>query len=77
MPARMAVPKEIVSGERRVALDPTMAERFAKLGAELLVEKGAGRSAFFPDEAYSKSSRLIDDAKALYLAEGRFWTALP
>ena len=33
MPVRMAVPKELVSGERRVALDPMMAERFAKLGA--------------------------------------------
>jgi NAD(P) transhydrogenase subunit alpha len=66
MPVRMAVPKETVSGERRVALDPTMAERFAKLGVEILMEKGAGLSAFFPDDAYGKSSRLIDDAKALY-----------
>ncbi|MFZ1324992.1 MAG: NAD(P) transhydrogenase subunit alpha [Candidatus Contendobacter sp.] len=65
MPVRMAVPKELVSGERRVALDPTMAERFAKLGAELLVEKGAGGSAFFADETY-KNCRLMDDAKALY-----------
>ena len=66
MPVRMAVPKELVSGERRVALDPTMAERFAKLGVEMLVEKGAGHSAFFSDEVYSKSSRLVDDARALY-----------
>ena len=66
MPARMAVPKEIISGERRVALDPTMAERFAKLGVEVLIEKGAGLSAFFPDEAYGKSSRLVDGAQALY-----------
>ena len=34
MPVRMAVPKELVSGECRVALDPTMAERFTKLGVE-------------------------------------------
>mgnify|MGYP001325803807 CR=1 FL=1 len=66
MPVRMAVPKEIVSGERRVALDPTMAERFSKLGVEILLEKGAGLSAFFPDEAYGKSSRLVDGAQALY-----------
>jgi NAD(P) transhydrogenase subunit alpha len=66
MPVRMAVPKEIVSGERRVALDPTMAERFTKLGVEILLEKGAGLSAFFPDEAYGKSSRLVDGAQALY-----------
>ena len=65
MPVRMAVPKEMISGERRVALDPTMADRFSKLGAEILLEKGAGLSAFFPDEAY-KSSRLVDNATALY-----------
>ena len=58
MPVRMAVPKELVSGECRVALDPTMAERFTKLGVEILLEKGAGLSAFFPDEAYAKSCLL-------------------
>ena len=66
MPVRMAVPKETVSGERRVALDPTMAERFVKLGVEMLVEKGAGLSAFFADEVYAKSSRVASDARALY-----------
>lgn len=33
---------------RRVALDPMMAERFAKLGVDMLIEKGAGASAFSP-----------------------------
>ncbi|HPF58090.1 MAG TPA: NAD(P) transhydrogenase subunit alpha [Candidatus Competibacteraceae bacterium] len=66
MPVRMAVPKEMISGEQRVALDPTMAERFTKLGVEILVEKGAGLSAFFTDETYSKSSRLVDGAQTLY-----------
>ena len=66
MPVRMAVPKETLSGEQRVALDPTMAERFAKLGAEILVEKGAGASAFFADDLYGKSSRLVDNAQTLY-----------
>jgi NAD(P) transhydrogenase subunit alpha len=62
----MAVPKELVSGERRVALDPMMAERFAKLGVEMLIEKGAGASAFFADEAYAKGCRLVEDARSLY-----------
>jgi len=66
MPVRMAVPKELVSGERRVALDPMMAERFAKLGVEMLIEKGAGASAFFADEAYAKGCRLVEDARSLY-----------
>ncbi len=66
MPVRMAVPKEIHSGERRVSLDPSMADRFSKLGAEVLVQKGAGKGAHFIDEAYQDKARLVDDAKALY-----------
>ena len=66
MPVRMAVPKELVSGERRVALDPMMAERFAKLGVDMLIEKGAGASAFFADDAYAKGCRLVEDARSLY-----------
>ncbi len=66
MPVRVAVPKEIISGERRVALDPGVAERFTKLGAEVLVQKGAGKSAHFKDEAYDGKARLVDDAQSLY-----------
>jgi NAD/NADP transhydrogenase alpha subunit len=40
-----------------------MAERFAKLGVEMLVEKGAGASAFFGDDLYAKSSRLVDNTR--------------
>jgi len=66
MPVRLAVPKEIFSGERRVALDPSMAERFSKLGAEVLVQKGAGKGAHFIDSAYEGKAKLVDDAKTLY-----------
>ena len=66
MPVRVAVPKETISGERRVALDPGVAERFTKLGAEVLVQKGAGKGAHFKDEAYDGKARLVDDAQSLY-----------
>ncbi len=66
MPVRVAVPKETISGERRVALDPGVAERFTKLGAEVLVQKGAGKGAHFKDEAYEGKARLVDDAQSLY-----------
>ena len=59
MPIRVAVPKESFSGERRVALDPLMADRFAKLGVEVLVEQGAGAGTYHGDEAYS-SARVVD-----------------
>ena len=66
MPIRMAVPKETFPEERRVALDPSVAERFTKLGVEIIMEKGAGKGAHFPDEAYEKKVRLLDDANTLY-----------
>jgi NAD(P) transhydrogenase subunit alpha len=66
MPVRLAVPKEIFPGERRVALDPTVAERFTKLGAEVLFQKEAGRGAHFIDDSYANKVRFVEDAQALY-----------
>ncbi len=66
MPTKVAVPKEIFPGERRVALDPGVAGRFGKLGAEVLVQKGAGKSAHFTDAAYEGTATLVDDAQGLY-----------
>ena len=39
MPVRIGVPKETTQGETRVAIVPAVAERFAALGAEVLIEK--------------------------------------
>lgn len=47
---RIAIPKEM--GEARVALTPHAVPKLAALGLEVLVERGAGIGASFPDEAY-------------------------
>ena len=65
MPIRLGVPKEIEAGERRVALVPAIADRFAKLGVEVLVQRGAGTASHYPDEAY-RNVTFVDDAAALY-----------
>jgi NAD(P) transhydrogenase subunit alpha len=65
MPIRLGVPKEIEEGERRVAMVPAVAERFSKLGVEVLVETGAGAGAYYPDEAYS-SATIVASAAELY-----------
>jgi len=53
------VPKEVVGGERRVALVPDLAPALAKAGLDVLVEPGAGEAAGFPDSAYAaKGARL-------------------
>jgi len=65
MPARLAVPTETLSGERRVALDPGTAARFKKLGVQLYIQQGAGRSAYFPDEDYAAHGELVAEASTL------------
>ena len=65
MPIRLGVPKEIEQGEHRVALVPSVAERFNKLGVELLLESGAGAGSYHPDSSY-KDVTIVDSASELY-----------
>ena len=52
---KVAVVKETAPGERRVALVPDSIHRLAQIGLEVLVERGAGDAAFFPDHAYTEA----------------------
>lgn len=56
---RIAVPSETAPGEQRVALVPESVARLIKAGATVTVEKGAGRSAGFPDAAYEKAGAAL------------------
>ena len=56
---RICVPKEARSGERRVALVPKDVAALAKRGAQVLVEEGAGLSAYFEDSQYANSGAEI------------------
>ena len=55
----IAVPAETFPGERRVALVPAAVKLLAKLGAELLIETGAGLRAGFPDAAYEQAGAKV------------------
>jgi len=66
MAVKAGVPREIQPGERRVALNPGAAERLAKLGVKVLLQKGAGEAAQIPDREYGEAVTLVDDAHALY-----------
>ena len=48
----IGAPKEGLSGERRVAITPTVIAGYVKAGFRVLVEAGAGASAGFADQAY-------------------------
>ncbi|MGV2432330.1 MAG UNVERIFIED_CONTAM: Re/Si-specific NAD(P)(+) transhydrogenase subunit alpha [Rickettsiaceae bacterium] len=56
---KIAVLKEKAEGETRVAVTPDVAALFIKAGFSVSVEKGAGVSAGFNDEAYKKSGASI------------------
>jgi NAD(P) transhydrogenase subunit alpha len=63
----IGVAKERAAGEQRVALGPESAAKLVKGGASVLVERGAGAAAGFPDAVFEKAgASLVDDAPTLY-----------
>ena len=62
----VGVPAETYPEERRVAQVPVTVPLLVKAGLDLLVEKGAGTSAGFPDAAYEEQGgRIASDRKQL------------
>jgi NAD(P) transhydrogenase subunit alpha len=62
---RVGVPKESAANERRVALTPDVAGRLKKSGFDIVIERGAGASAFFPDDAYSAAGVTISNRSSV------------
>ncbi|RUM22937.1 Re/Si-specific NAD(P)(+) transhydrogenase subunit alpha [Rhizobium vallis] len=64
---RIGTPRELYTGESRVAMTPDSALQLQKLGYECVVEAGAGKAAGFTDDAYrSAGVAVVEDAAALY-----------
>src|SRR5258705_1963431 len=64
---KIAVPREIVPGERRVALTPDAAGALVKAGLEVRGEAGAGGGAFHADGVFEKAgARIVPDAGTLF-----------
>ena len=64
---KIAVPREVAPGERRVALTPDAVAALVKGGLEVCVEAGAGAGAFHADAAYERAgATLAADAAALF-----------
>ncbi len=60
----IGVLKETIPGERRVAITPKVIDILKKVGAEVVVEAGAGLEAGFPDEDYAGKSAKIEATAA-------------
>jgi len=56
---KIAIPKERLQGETRVAASPDAVKRFINMGAQVSVEKGAGMAASFTDQAYQDAGAKI------------------
>jgi len=53
---KLGVPKETFPGEHRVAIVPAVLLALKKLGIEVVIERGAGEAAGFPDSAYADAT---------------------
>jgi NAD(P) transhydrogenase subunit alpha len=62
---QVGVPRETAPDERRVALVPETVKRLTGTGFGLMIERGAGSAASFPDAAYEEAgAALVDDPYA-------------
>ena len=76
MPVTIGVLKETVRGENRVAVSPEVATRLTGQGARVLMERGAGIAARFPDSLY-KDATFADGADAVLAASDLLFTVQP
>jgi len=66
-PQRIGVPREIFSGEKRVATVPDVVTRLIQLGFTVSVEAGAGEAAHFSDDDYrAAGADIVPDAASLW-----------
>ena len=65
----IGVPREIASGERRVALVPEVVPQLTRAGHRVTIERDAGLRAGFTDDAYRAAGcEIVDSAAEIYRA---------
>lgn len=65
MALTIAIPKEVNTGELRVAITPTLITRLNKLGAEVKIQHNAGAGIHAQDELY-KNTTIANNASDLF-----------
>ncbi len=56
---KIAIPKERRAGERRVAASPQMVKKLVDLGADVVIETGAGLLSSMPDSAFVEAGAAV------------------
>lgn len=64
MPVTIAVPAETVAGERRLSVVPEVVKKYTGLGAQVVIEAGAGRPTHYRDESFADAN-FSDNAAEL------------
>jgi NAD(P) transhydrogenase subunit alpha len=67
MSVTVVFPKERTLGEGRIAIVPQVAEKLIKLGVEVKIQQGLGKSINIEDAAF-KNVKIVKTAKELYAA---------
>ncbi len=66
---KIGTPKEVLEGEKRVAMTPASARELQKLGYDCAIEAGAGEAAGFADSDYVEAGvEVVKTAAALWKA---------
>lgn len=67
MKLTIGVVRERHHDERRVAMVPEVLKKFSALKVPVVMEKGAGELAYYPDDKYTSGYlSIVDDAKSVY-----------
>ncbi|PFG16419.1 NAD(P) transhydrogenase subunit alpha [Propionicimonas paludicola] len=66
---QIGIPLETQVGETRVAATPKTVAQLIQLGHSVLVEKGAGTKASYPDADYAAAGATVADSPAIWAAE--------
>ena len=77
MPVTIGALSESAPGETRVSIVPEIADKFAAAGARVLIERGAGVSAQFPDRAVQESRHGPTAAAAVLAQADVLFTVQP
>jgi len=64
---KIGIPREVHSGEKRVATTPDVATQLQKLGFSVAIEAGAGESANYADSAYAEAGvEIVSGTRELW-----------
>jgi NAD(P) transhydrogenase subunit alpha len=82
---RIAVPKEVAEGERRVALVPEVVQKLTQTAGQdgaqapqVVVQRGAGAGALIPDQQYADAgAQLVEDPGEVWQADVVVKVAVP